>query len=225
MKHKLAIIHTTPVTIDMLKLLAGEIIPGCSVMNVMDDSILPQLAENNGRIEDVKERLCLYAAIAEQSGVHCILNACSSVGDVVTVMRNRVAVPVVRIDEAMAEQAVKSGTRIGVAATLNTTLQPTLNLLERTADEAGKRIELMPVLAEGAYRKLIASDKEGHDTELAGVLLELIEKNDIVVLAQASMARVVERLPEDARQRFLSSPRLGMERVKQIMERLTAGGQ
>ena len=40
------------------------------------------------------------------------------------------------------------------------------------------------------------------------------EQVDVVVLAQASMARVLPHLPEDLRDKFLTSPRLGMERVK-----------
>jgi len=41
---------------------------------------------------------------------------------------------------------------------------------------------------------------------------------DVVVLAQASMARVVATLPETEQPRFLSSPRLGMERVRLVLE-------
>jgi Asp/Glu/hydantoin racemase len=225
MNRKLAILHTTPVTVEPLKELAGELIPGCKVLNFMDDTILPQLADNGGRLEDVEERLCAYAVYAEQLGADCILNACSSVGDVVSKMRNAVAIPVVRIDEAMAERAVQMGAKIGVAATLNTTLQPTLNLLTSKAAEAGKAVHFTPVLAESAYRKLVSGDKEGHDTELAKALAGLVQEADAVVLAQASMARVVGMLPEEARPRFLASPRLGMERVKQVMDEIAEQDQ
>jgi len=40
-----------------------------------------------------------------------------------------VGIPVVRVDEPMAEKAVQTGTRIGVAATLATTLKPTTELI------------------------------------------------------------------------------------------------
>jgi hypothetical protein len=168
----LAIIHTTPVTIEPLKSLAAEYMPGCRVVNVMDDSILLQLAENGGDVEAVKDRLCTYAFTAERLGVDCILNACSSVGEVVAEMRNRVTIPVVRIDEAMAERVVQLGRRIGVVATLNTTLRPTLALLEAKAAEANKPVEFLPSLAETAYRRLMADDKDGHDEELSALAAE-----------------------------------------------------
>jgi aspartate/glutamate racemase len=217
MGNTLAIIHTTPVTVDSLKQLAGELLPGSEVINFVDDSILPQLARNGGNLDGVRERLCAYARFAEQLGASCILSACSSVGDVAADMQRGVGVPVVRIDEAVAEKAVQSGSRIGVAATLNTTLQPTLNLLKRKAAEAGVDAAFQPMLADEAYRRLIAGDKEGHDVVLAEALARLIEEVDIVVLAQASMARVLPRLPEETKHRFLTSPRLGMERVKERM--------
>jgi Asp/Glu/hydantoin racemase len=215
----LAIIHTTPATVDTLKALAAEIMPGYDVVNIVDDSILPQLARNGGDLNDVRERLVQYARNAEAVGADVILEACSSVGEVVADMRETVGIPVVRIDEAMAEEAVNQGTRIGVAATLPTTLNPTVRQLEAKAAASGKTLEITTVLAETAYRKLMAGDREGHDADLVQVLTKLAQDVDVVVLAQASMARVIPSLSADIQSKFLSSPRMGMERVKTTVEK------
>jgi Asp/Glu/hydantoin racemase len=218
MAKKLAIIHTTPVTIDTLKSLAAELLPGYSVINFVDDSILPQLGENGGDLSAVEPRLRQYAKFAEERGANVILSACSSVGELVAKIQDTVDVPVVRIDEAMAEEAVRRGRKIGVAATLATTLRPTTALIRQKAEEAGKAVEITSLLVDSAYQKLLAGDKEGHDTTLAQALAGLASEADVIVLAQASMARVVERLPEGIHGKFLSSPRLGMERVKSVVE-------
>lgn len=210
----IAIIHTTPLTVEPLKALAGELMPGAEVVNFVDDSILPQLRRNGGDIGAVRERLLHYAQFAEQAGADVILNACSSVGEVVSHIRQHVSIPIVRIDEAMAEQAVQRGRRIGVAATLATTLNPTIQLVQNKAEAAGVSVEIVPLLADTAYQKLLAGDKAGHDAELAHALADLAASVDVVVLAQASMARVVAALPPDQRHKCLSSPRLGMERVQ-----------
>jgi hypothetical protein len=118
----------------------------------------------------------------------------------------------------MAEAAVRRGHVIGVAATLATTLNPTMRLLQAKADAAARRVELKPVLVTEAYQRLIAGDKEGHDAVLAEALSDLAREADLVVLAQASMARVLPRLPEPIRDRFFTSPRLGLEAVRQAME-------
>ncbi len=214
---KLAVIHTTTVTVDAIKSLAADIMPGTQVINFIDDSILPLLAENGGDVGAVEERLITYARFAEQSGADAILEACSSVDELVAAMRLNVSIPVVRIDEAMAERAVRSVSRIGVAATLGTTLRPTLALLRTKAQEAGREVELTPLLVSEAYRKLIAGDREGHDNTLAAALMMLAASVDLVVLAQASMARVLQLMPDTLQSKFLSSPRLAVERVKETV--------
>lgn len=208
---KLAIIHTTPVTIEPLKGLAAELIPGCEIVNIVDDSILPELNANGGDIGAVADRWRQYAIIAEKQGADAILNACSSIGELVDRVQPDVAVPIVRIDRAMAERAVRSASVIGVAATLATTLGPTERLLRATAARDGKEVRLVPALVSEAYERLMAGDKEGHDRALAEALAKLAEETDIVVLAQASMARVLDRFAEEKRAQFISSPRLGMQ--------------
>lgn len=220
MSNILAIIHTTPLTVEPLKKLAGDFLPSYDVINFVDDSILPQLAKNGGMLEEVEERLIQYARYAEQAGASIILNACSSVGEIVTKANEHVKVPVVRIDEAMAEEAINHGKRIGVIATLSTTLKPTVKLIKEKADECNKKVEIQSVLAGEAYQQLISGDKESHDAILAEALTKLASESDIVVLAQASMARVVTKLPLKQQDMFLTSPELGMERVKKIIEGL-----
>jgi aspartate/glutamate racemase len=217
MMNKLAIIHTTSATVEPLQNLAHEILSGIEVVNFVDDSILPQLADNGGRVSAVEHRLIQYAVFAEEVGADVILEACSSVGEAVPSMRERVSVPVVRIDEAMAEEAVARGSKVGVAATLNTTLKPTVRLLKAKAKQVAKDISLETTLADEAYQKLMAGDQEGHDDALAEKLLELVHVVDVVVLAQASMARVIPSLPADVQGLFLTSPQMGMERVREVL--------
>ncbi len=145
----MAIIHTTAATVEPLKSLASEILPGAHVVNFVDDSILPQLRDNGGDVEQVAPRLLHYASFAEEVGADVILSACSSVGEVVERMRARVRAPVVRIDEAMAEAAVRRGETIGVAATLATTLAPTQRLVppkrrNRGARSRSRRADRLP---------------------------------------------------------------------------------
>ena len=221
---KLAIIHTTSATVETMKTLAAEYLPDAELVNFVDDSILPQLGRNGGNLADVEERMIHYARFAEQVGADVILEACSSVGEVVSKMQSAVSIPIVRIDEAMAEQAVQRGEHLGVAATLSTTLQPTTRLLRAKAQVAGKQVEITPLLIEGAYQKLMAGDRDGHDNLLVEKLQDLARTVDIIVLAQASMARVLPRLSAADRDKILVSPRLAMERVKNVVTSLSLSG-
>ena len=220
---RLAIIHTTTATVDSMKSLAAELVPGWDLLHIVDESVLPQLAKNGGNLAEVEDRLIAYARLAEQAGANILLEACSSVGEVVEEMRQVVSIPVVRIDEPMTENAVQLGTRIGVAATLPTTLAPTSRLLESQAGAAGKTIELQSTLIEGAFEKLSAGDRTGHDALLVEGLSKLAKEVDVVVLAQASMARVIPQLTPAEQAKFLTSPRSAMERVRAIAAEILAG--
>jgi Asp/Glu/hydantoin racemase len=193
-----------------------------SVINFVDDSILPLLARNGGNVTEFEDRLSQYARYAQQSGAQVVLEACSSVGEAVRVMQEAVTIPVVRIDAAMAEEAVRRGHRIGVAATLPTTLGPTTRLIEETGAAtgaaAGQGIEVQPLLIDGAYARLMAGDRAGHDELLLEALDGLARAVDVVVLAQASMARVLDQLPAGQSGRCLSSPRPAMQQIKALLD-------
>ena len=120
-------------------------------------------------------------------------------------------------DEPLAEKAVTMGARVGVAATLRTTLNPTLELLRETAIRLNQQVELVPALAEGAFEAVLAGNVAKHDELLLATLSDLMKRVDVVVLAQASMARVAALLPAEGGPPVLSSPELAMSQLKKIL--------
>ena len=118
----------------------------------------------------------------------------------------------------MADKAVETGKRIGVIATLPTTLEPTADLIRRRAAKAGKEIDLTSRVCEGAFDALMGGDAPKHDAMVAGALRELAAKVDVIVLAQASMARVLAGIPADAVSTpILSSPHLALAQVRSLL--------
>lgn len=215
---RLVIIHTTSATVMPLKELALSMMNPIELFNIVDDSILPQLKKNGGNIREVEPRWSQYVEIAERHiGADGVLNACSSIGELVEIVQKKAGIPIFRIDEKMAEEAVRGACRIGVAATVETTLNPTVRLLQKKAMDTGKRIKLERVLVDSAYQKLMDGDQEGHDRDLAEALEDLAERNEVVVLAQASMARVLNSIPPEKRKRFLTSPESGMRAVAEAL--------
>ncbi|MDE3063373.1 MAG: Asp/Glu/hydantoin racemase, partial [Acidobacteriota bacterium] len=143
---------------------------------------------------------------------------CSSIGPAVLLAQQLFDLPVLRIDEAMAETAVRKGRRIGVLATLRTTMDPTTALLRQKAADAGRAVELVECLSEDAFPAVLAGDTETHDRLLRRALLEDLRGVDLIVLAQASMARVVATLePGALRVPVLSSPELAVQRAREVL--------
>ncbi|MBA3518288.1 MAG: hypothetical protein H0T75_11755 [Rhizobiales bacterium] len=210
---RIGVIHTSPATVDLFGRLLRARIPGATVINLLDDSILPELHDNGGDLAAVEPRWRDYARIISGQGVDIILNACSSIGELCARVQTDVPQRIVRVDAAMAREAVRRGGRIAVVATLSTTLRPTSEIVVQTADALGETVLLESTLVDGAYPALIAGDPARHDELVAAALKRAIHANDVVVLAQASMARALPGLPEADRAKVLASPSFAVEDV------------
>jgi len=198
--------------------LAEELVPDAEVFHIVDETLLGVTRKTGTLTPTTRRRVLGYVESAADAGADLVVVTCSSIGPAVDASHAFVDVPVLRIDEPMADEAVRLGTRIGVLATLATTLEPTAALVARRGDEAGKDVDVVARVCEGAFDALAAGDRDRHDEVVRAGLRELIADVDVVVLAQASMARVVGTLPDEERVvPILSSPRLGMQRVAALL--------
>jgi Asp/Glu/hydantoin racemase len=166
-------------------------------------------------------RVITLVESAREAGADAVLVTCSSIGPTVDVARQLFDFPIVRIDEAMAEEACRRGRRIGVLATLRSTLEPTANLLRDTAARMGRTCEIVPCLCDGAYQAVVAGDTATHDRLLSAKLAEVASGLDVIVLAQASMARTLKRMPAlEPGVPILSSPELAIRQTKDVFSAL-----
>jgi Asp/Glu/hydantoin racemase len=192
----LGLIHTSATLIPVFNELCKQYLPGVSTFNIVDDSLVKNIRERGELTPAISKRVADYVASAEDSGADYILVTCSSIGAAVEAAAQGATVPVLRVDQPMADMAVQAGKRIGVIATLPTTLEPTADLVRRRAAIAGKEIELTSKLCDGAFEALMNGDAAKHDTLVAAALRELSKQVDVILLAQASMARVVDTLAD-----------------------------
>jgi len=214
MKKTLALIHTSATLVPVFGQLCAAKLPGVDTFNIVDDSLVRAIGLKGGITPDIAARVAAYLASAESGEADYILVTCSSIGPAVDAAAASVKVPVLRVDQPMADEAVRSGRRIGVIATLPTTLNPTIELVRRRAALAGKEIEVTSRLCAGAFEALMAGDADKHDAIVSAALRELSAQVDVILLAQASMARVVETLaPSERKALILSSPALAIDYV------------
>lgn len=217
MSNKLAFIHTSHVLIPLFTQLAKEHLPGVECFHMTDESLIRNTITAGGLTGNTARRVAAMIGLAHEGGADAVMVTCSSIGKATAMARSQFDFPVFRIDEAVAQQAVRLGGRIGVAATLRTTLEPTLELLRETAAQEGREVELIPALAEGAFEAVVAGDTEQHDELLLATLSDLMARVDVVVLAQASMSRVAGLLPVGAGPALLASPVPAILQAREVL--------
>lgn len=207
----IAAIHTASPMIETTKLLVKEYLQdNVKLINITDDSLIQEVIREDKITDAVKRRLNSYYYSAVDAGADIIFNTCSSVGEVAEHARAFIPIPIVKIDDAMTQEAVKIGTKIGVLATLNITLGPTVRLLKSKAKNIGKEIAVAKGLANGAFEALIGGDTERHDLLIIETAKGIADQCDTIVLAQGSMARIQKEIEYATGKTVLASPELGI---------------
>lgn len=195
----LGLIHTSATLVPVFQQLCSQLLTGVNIFNIVDDSLIKDVIKRGELTSHTARRVVDHVGSAESAGADFILVTCSSIGAAVETAATLTNVPVLRVDQPMADLAVNTGRRIGVIATLATTLMPTSDLVKRRAAIAGKEIELTSRLCEGAFEALMSGNTAKHDEMVTNALRELSTQVDVILLAQASMARVVDSLDEETR--------------------------
>jgi Asp/Glu/hydantoin racemase len=221
MSQTLAFLHTNSALVPMFSQLAKEILPDIKTFHMSDESLIRNTIELKALTKTTIRRTIAAIESAHEGGADMVIVTCSTIGPAVSMARRLVDFPVLRVDEPMAETAVRIGRRVGAAATLGTTLEPTIGLLREKAAEAGRDVEVVPCFCEGAYDAFIKGDLATHDRLLTAALKQWMREMDVVVLAQSSMSRVLGALPKgDGNAPVLTSPESGVRYAAQLLRGL-----
>lgn len=213
MRKKLTILHTTLATTTTIPAMIRELYPDeFDIVNVLDDSLLNDIKCSGRMSASIIERFIQYACIAKNNGSDALLLACSSLGKAADIARELLDIPLYKIDEPMADQAVNSGNNILVLGTVKSTLEPTSDLIrsKRKSQEQSITCILIPDVFE-----LYEIDREQHDQRIAEVIQEHLNTYDVIVLAQASMANAIQYITQGIEKIVTSLP-LGLQQLKEI---------
>lgn len=217
---KVGIIYTatTPESVESINAEIGKKLgKKLEIINYQDSTILDEVCEQGYVTASAAARLVSMFMQAISDGVDAMLSCCSSVGEVVDASQNLArytGIPIVRIDEEMCREAVRLGKRIGIVATIQTTLEPTKNTVLRMAREEGSQVMLVDGFMEGAF----GIEQDVFKKMICDKVAEIIDKVDVILLAQGSMAYMEEILAERFKKPVLSSPRFGIAALAKALE-------
>lgn len=217
MKVALVYTSTTPELIELVEKEVGDVLSReTEVASYQDPSILAEVRDAGYVTAPPAARLVGMYMTAVSEGADAILNLCSSVGEVADAAQDiarYTGIPIVRVDEEMCREAVRQGKRIGVMATLPTTLNPTKNTILRVAREMNRQVELVDALVDGGF----GLDQEQFKALMSEYAGTIADKVDVILFAQGSMAYCEEYIHEKYGKVVLSSPRFGAAALKDAL--------
>lgn len=192
--------------------------PDIQVNNIIDDSLLNDTREYHGMTSVIATRMLNYARAAEASGADGVLVTCTSVNKATKYIRPLLSIPILNIEEPVAEMCVENGSRIGVLGTLPTSPDAISEVIREKAAEVNKEIEIIPAVAEGAFDVLRNGDRAKHDEMVREKLKELAKNVDVIALAQISMALI------DVDEKEIGVPiykigNSGLDKMRKLMEK------
>lgn len=218
MSKNVVFIHTVLPMATVFDELAQEILPSDAVCYHVGDDMLAKVVVRQGGLSPfIYRRLAEHVLAAERAGADVVQVTCSSISPCVDPASELVEIPVLKVDQALVDEGISLGTNIGVAATAKTALKPTADLVSERALLAGKAARVETAFCDGAYGAMY-TEPEKHDRIIRQTLRSLMERNDVILLAQGSMARVVDTIPpEDQLAPILSNTRLAIERLRDVL--------
>jgi hypothetical protein len=210
----LGFLHTSPGHVRPFEDLVAELDPRASSISVVSEPLLDRARSAGIDHPDVRAALGFRLSELSTAGASVVLCTCSTVGGAAEELGKRVGLTVLRVDRAMAEVAVAYGGPIVVVATLESTIEPTEQLLTSVADR--RRPTISTRLVQGAWDVFEAGDLDRYHRLIADGLVEEAPEASVLVLAQASMAPAVQLV--DLNVPILSSPRLGVKAALALLD-------
>jgi Asp/Glu/hydantoin racemase len=216
---KVALIHTVKSVLNTFEGRIKDALGDVKIINTLDEYLASDPAEKGEFTIENMNRLFSFIKNAEIADADAVVVTCSTLSPTVEKIKPFIKIPVITIDEAMIKKAVENGKKITILATAESTIEPTKSGLLREAEKLDKHLELSIVICHEAYEAIKAGDAKHHDDILKKRALE-IKQQDVVVLAQASMAHMQDIIERICGCTVLSSPDLCINQLKQTLKNL-----
>ena len=188
MKRRIGLIHAVRVSIDPIEAAFRRLWPEARTTNLLDDSLSTDLAEAGALTPAITERFHRLGRYTADCGADAILFTCSAFGTAIEEVQRDLTLPVLKPNEAMIEDAVEAGARLGLLVTFEPTIASMVPEIEAAASRRGRPVAGVPRFGPGAMAALNEGRADEHDARIAEAARELAGC-DAVILAQFSMAR------------------------------------
>jgi Asp/Glu/hydantoin racemase len=211
---RITFLHTVTALAEKFRSIANEALPGVDAFHMLDESLLQDLMRERP-LPGITRRLVSLVGLAVDAGAELVVFTCSSTSPLIDTARRCYQVPILKVDDPMAERAVQLGDRVGVLCTTTSTVGPSSELLGQHAARLGRKPQVEAVLVANAFAAIQQGDRSRHDALIEGAAVDLAARSDVIVLAQASMAHLAEPLAARLPVPVLASPPILMAALRE----------
>jgi Asp/Glu/hydantoin racemase len=213
---RIALIHATPVAIDPIVAAFKQLWPAARTTNLLEDSLSADLAQEGQLTPKMTDRFVRLARYTRDCGADAILFTCSAFGPAIEAAGASVEIPVLKPNEAMLEEALAAGRRIGLLATFEPSIPSLRAELEDMARKKGVTLSIRSAAVPQALAALLEGQAQEHDRLIAAAAAEM-EDCDALVLGQFSMASAARVIPGHPGRAVLTSPASAVAKLKQAL--------
>lgn len=216
MPPRIGLIHAVSVAMAPVEQAFAALWPEAERVNLLDDSLSPD-HERAGRLRPAMvARFGALAGYARMIGARGILFTCSAFGEAIEAVARDSDVPVLKPNQAMFEDALAHGRRIGMLATFGPSVASMAQEFAAVAAAIRPDATIETVLVDGALPALKDGDADAHDRLLAKAAPRL-SACDAVMLAHFSTSRAQTAVQARLACPVLSAPGSAVLKLKQAL--------
>ncbi|PYE39957.1 hypothetical protein DFI02_12035 [Rhizobium sp. PP-F2F-G20b] len=214
---KIACLHTAESNILVFETAAREIgLPAGVLEHQVRPDLLARAELAGGLTADIASETAL-ALLRLSENADAVVLTCSTLGASIDELVGTTSVPILRVDAALARQAVSIGGPVIALCAVETTLEPTTQLFAEAAGLSRTPFEVR--LVQGAWTKFKSGDHAGYLSAISEAAETAYgDGASVVALAQASMAGAAPLVRNGLRP--LTSPVAGLTAVVSLVEML-----
>ena len=224
---RIALIHATPLAIEPVNSSFKKLWPEASLQNILDDSLSKDHAAAGHLTADMVERFIDLAQYAKRAGCQGILFTCSAFGEAIEAAAAAVAMPTLKPNEAMFEDALRAALKahpndaevlnIGLVATFAASIVSMSEEFNALTAGLERPVKLHSLFVPRAMDALAQGQADEHHRLIAeGV--QTLPACDVIMLAQFSMAAAQTLAQTKTSAPILTSPECAVLALQKRMK-------
>ncbi len=213
MSARIVLIHAVAVAMAPVQEAFAVLWPAAECVNLLDNSLSVDRERDGMLTAAMTRRIASLAEYGTGLGAAGILFTCSAFGEAIEATAARVAIPVLKPNEAMFEAALAAGRHIGMLATFAPSVASMEEEFQALAASRSIRATIETCCVPNAMAALKAGNAAGHNRLLAQAAPRLADC-DAVLLAHFSTARAASAVSGVLDRPVLTAPGSAVAKLK-----------